>query len=95
MEFIAGRVTETIERMIALYRPDSLIVGTRGQRGMKVWGTSFGGMGSVSKYVYHTIDVFLHFFTLLLQIFFISLSCTCHSCASGGKSTQSGGKKAS
>ncbi|KAI5115461.1 hypothetical protein M0805_006180 [Coniferiporia weirii] len=50
VEFIAGRVTETIERLIALYRPDSLVVGTRGQRGVKVLGAAFGGMGSVSKY---------------------------------------------
>lgn len=32
-----------------MYRPDSLIVGTRGQRGVKVFGAAFGGMGSVSK----------------------------------------------
>lgn len=75
MEFIAGRVTETIERMIALYRPDSLIVGTRGQRGMKVWGTSFGGMGSVSKYVYYPIDVFFYtvFDTSFTDILYLTL----------------------
>ena len=50
VEFIAGKVTETIDRLIALYRPDSLVVGTRGQRGVKVLGAAFGGMGSVSKY---------------------------------------------
>ncbi|EJD01892.1 uncharacterized protein FOMMEDRAFT_20670 [Fomitiporia mediterranea MF3/22] len=50
VEFIAGKVTETIERLIALYRPDSLVVGTRGLRGVKVFGAAFGGMGSVSKY---------------------------------------------
>jgi len=50
VEFIAGKVTDTIDRLIALYRPDSLIVGTRGQRGVKVLGAAFGGMGSVSKY---------------------------------------------
>ena len=49
VEFIAGKVTETIERLIALYRPDSLVVGMRGQRGMKVLGAAFGGVGSVSK----------------------------------------------
>ena len=32
VEFIAGRVTQTLDRLIALYRPDSLVVGTRGQR---------------------------------------------------------------
>lgn len=52
MEFIAGKVTETIERLIALYRPDSLVVGTRGQRKVKVLGAALGGMGSVSKYAH-------------------------------------------
>lgn len=54
VEFMAGRVTETIERLIALYRPDSLVVGTRGPRSMmKQWGAALGapGMGSVSRYV--------------------------------------------
>lgn len=51
VEFIAGRVTDTIDRLIALYRPDSLIVGTRGTRRMQMLGAAFGGMGSVSKYV--------------------------------------------
>jgi len=53
VEYIAGRVTDTIDRLIALYRPDSLVVGTRGQRSMiQSWGAAFGapGMGSVSKY---------------------------------------------
>ncbi|EIN14660.1 hypothetical protein PUNSTDRAFT_49371 [Punctularia strigosozonata HHB-11173 SS5] len=53
VEFIAGKITETIDRLIALYRPDSVVVGTRGQRGMmQAWGAAFGapGVGSVSKY---------------------------------------------
>ncbi|TFY75273.1 hypothetical protein EWM64_g8738 [Hericium alpestre] len=53
VEFIAGKVVTTIDRLIALYRPDSVVVGTRGIRGMKqAWGAAFGapGMGSVSKY---------------------------------------------
>ncbi|KAA1475292.1 hypothetical protein DENSPDRAFT_909581 [Dentipellis sp. KUC8613] len=53
VEFIAGKVVTTIDRLIALYRPDSIVVGTRGIRGMKhAWGAAFGapGMGSVSKY---------------------------------------------
>jgi len=53
VEFMAGRITETIERLIALYRPDSLVVGTRGPRSMvKQWGAALGapGMGSVSRY---------------------------------------------
>lgn len=40
-------------RLIALYRPDSLIVGTRGNRGkLALWGAALGapGMGSVSRY---------------------------------------------
>ncbi|KAI0062576.1 hypothetical protein BV25DRAFT_1825585 [Artomyces pyxidatus] len=53
VEFIAGKVTTTIDRLIALYRPDSVVVGTRGARGMRqAWGAAFGaqGMGGVSKY---------------------------------------------
>ena len=53
VEFIAGKTTQTIDRLIALYRPDSIVVGTRGTRGMmQAWGAAFGapGMGSVSKY---------------------------------------------
>jgi len=53
VECIAGKITTTIDRLIALYRPDSVVVGTRGQRGMmQAWGTTFGSsrMGSVSKY---------------------------------------------
>lgn len=53
MELIAGKVTTTLERLIALYRPDSVVVGSRGQRSMmQAWGAAFGapGVGSVSKY---------------------------------------------
>ncbi|KAJ8474900.1 hypothetical protein ONZ51_g6921 [Trametes cubensis] len=53
VEYIAGKVTQTIDRLIALYRPDSLVVGTRGQRSvMQAWAGAFGapGVGSVSKY---------------------------------------------
>lgn len=52
VEYIAGKVTQTIDRLIALYRPDSVVVGTRGQRGvMQAWAGAFGapGVGSVSK----------------------------------------------
>ncbi|KAK7057825.1 Usp domain-containing protein [Favolaschia claudopus] len=51
LEFIPGRVTNTIDRLIALYRPDSVVVGTRGKRAwqnMAMMGK--GGIGSVSKY---------------------------------------------
>ena len=40
-------------RLIPLYRPDSLIVGTKGSRGkLAAWGAVLGapGMGSVSRY---------------------------------------------
>ncbi|KAH7883107.1 hypothetical protein F5I97DRAFT_1902027 [Phlebopus sp. FC_14] len=66
LEFIAGRPTTTLDRLIALYRPDSVVVGTRGQRSMmsgvsevfgfgglgsgKSGGGVFSGVGSVSKY---------------------------------------------
>ncbi|EJU01388.1 hypothetical protein DACRYDRAFT_95041 [Dacryopinax primogenitus] len=52
VEFVAGRITDTIERLIALYRPDSLVVGTRARKGMKALGAALGapGMGSVSRW---------------------------------------------
>lgn len=53
VEFVAGKVTQTIERLIALYRPDSLIVGTRGQRGkMQTWGAALHvtRVGKVSRW---------------------------------------------
>ncbi|KAI6020114.1 hypothetical protein BKA83DRAFT_4296104 [Pisolithus microcarpus] len=50
LEFIAGRPTTTLDRLIALYRPDSVVVGTRGQRGVMSGVLSFGGIGSVSRY---------------------------------------------
>jgi len=52
VEFVAGKITETIERMIALYRPDSLIVGTRGETSfLQQVGQAVGTrMGSVSRY---------------------------------------------
>ena len=53
VEFVAGKITDTIERMIALYRPDSLIVGTRGkQKLLESVGAAFGaGVGSISRCV--------------------------------------------
>ncbi|OBZ76756.1 Universal stress protein A family protein C25B2.10 [Grifola frondosa] len=53
VEYIAGKVPQTVDRLISLYRPDSVVVGTRGQRSMmQAWGAAFGapGVGSVSKY---------------------------------------------
>ncbi|KAJ7478679.1 hypothetical protein B0H11DRAFT_2028282 [Mycena galericulata] len=51
LEYIPGRITATLDRLIALYRPDSVVVGTRGKKawqGMAMMGK--GGIGSVSKY---------------------------------------------
>jgi len=63
LEYIPGKITDTIDRLIALYRPDSLVVGTRGRRfgaglvqGLGVglvYGLGVGSgasIGSVSKY---------------------------------------------
>jgi len=53
VEFVAGRITEMLLKMIALYRPDSLVVGTKGSRSkLQSWGMALGapGMGSVSRY---------------------------------------------
>ena len=53
LEYIPGKVTSTIDRLIALYRPDTLVVGTRGNRRFGfVSGLGFSmvqqGLGSVS-----------------------------------------------
>ena len=53
LEYIPGKITSTIDRLIALYRPDSLVVGTRGNRRFGfVSGLGFSmvqqGLGSVS-----------------------------------------------
>lgn len=49
VEFIAGKTTQTIDRLIALYRPDSVVVGTRGVRGfMQALGAQ--KLGGVAKY---------------------------------------------
>ncbi|KAI0922623.1 hypothetical protein AcV5_009548 [Taiwanofungus camphoratus] len=54
VEYIAGKVSQTIDRLISLYRPDSIVVGQRAQRSMmQAWGAAFGAqgkIGSVSKY---------------------------------------------
>ncbi|GJJ14642.1 hypothetical protein Clacol_008908 [Clathrus columnatus] len=51
VEFVGGKVTSSIERLIALYRPDSLVVGSRARTVLQQWGAAFGapGMGSVSR----------------------------------------------
>ncbi|KAH0831341.1 hypothetical protein J3R83DRAFT_13999 [Lanmaoa asiatica] len=46
LEFIAGRVTTTLDRLIALYRPDSVVVGMRDQR-RGVLGFGGGRSGGV------------------------------------------------
>ncbi|TFK28248.1 hypothetical protein FA15DRAFT_678482 [Coprinopsis marcescibilis] len=48
LEYIPGKVTDSLDRLIALYRPDSLVVGTRGRRG--IMAINMGGIGSISKY---------------------------------------------
>ena len=53
LEYIPGKITSTIDRLIALYRPDTLVVGTRGSRRFGfVSGLGFSmvpqGLGSVS-----------------------------------------------
>ncbi|KAF9558655.1 hypothetical protein CPC08DRAFT_709486 [Agrocybe pediades] len=59
LEYIPGKITDTIDRLIALYRPDSLVVGTRGKRFGLVQNLGAGlvqqlggsqSIGSVSKY---------------------------------------------
>ncbi|KAL1734553.1 hypothetical protein EV714DRAFT_202099 [Schizophyllum commune] len=52
LEYVPTRsITSTLDRLIALYRPDSVVVGTRGKR---TWTNALGGssmgVGSVSKY---------------------------------------------
>ncbi|KAJ3996759.1 hypothetical protein F5050DRAFT_1807455 [Lentinula boryana] len=49
LECIAGKVTDTLDRLIALYKPDSVVVGTRGRKAWQV-GIGKGTMGSVSRY---------------------------------------------
>jgi len=51
LEYIPGKVTETLDRLIALYRPDSVVVGTRGSR-WQAMGMGLGGIGvgSISRY---------------------------------------------
>lgn len=53
VELISGKVTTMLERLIALYHSDSIIVSVRGQCGMmQVWAAAFGvsGVGSISRY---------------------------------------------
>ncbi|KAG6918302.1 hypothetical protein DXG01_015394 [Tephrocybe rancida] len=54
LEYIPGRITDTLDRLIALYRPDSVVVGTRGKRsvlsGLAINMNMGSAIGSVSKY---------------------------------------------
>ncbi|KAG2085145.1 hypothetical protein BD769DRAFT_1536284 [Suillus cothurnatus] len=53
VELISGKVTTMLERLIALYHSDSIIVSVRGQCGMmQVWAVAFdvSGVGSISRY---------------------------------------------
>lgn len=49
LEYVPGRVPDTLDRLIALYRPDSVVVGTRGRRTWQGMGIGMG-VGSISKY---------------------------------------------
>ncbi|BEJ11695.1 hypothetical protein CspHIS471_0201550 [Cutaneotrichosporon sp. HIS471] len=53
VEIVVGPIPDMILKMIALYRPDSLIVGTKGQRSrLANWSKAFSapGMGSISRF---------------------------------------------
>ncbi|KAH6877411.1 universal stress protein family domain-containing protein [Coprinopsis sp. MPI-PUGE-AT-0042] len=65
LEYIPGKIADSIDRLIALYRPDSLVVGTRGRKGLLV---TFAGIGSISKYV-----LLQHFFPLIFRFFAFSI----------------------
>lgn len=69
VEFVGGKVTASIERLIALYRPDSLVVGTRGQSVLQQWGAAFGapGVGSISRYVIHSLTAHCSLVLLILE----------------------------
>ena len=54
VEFVVGPVQESIQRMIAVYKPDSLIVGTRG-RSESIFRNAF--IGSTSRYCLSTSPV--------------------------------------
>jgi nucleotide-binding universal stress UspA family protein len=56
LEYIPGKITDSIDRLIALYRPDSVVVGTRGRRfaaslvqGLGVGLVPGAAIGSISK----------------------------------------------
>lgn len=56
LEYIPGKITDSIDRLIALYRPDSVVVGTRGRRfgaslvqGLNVGLVNVAAIGSISK----------------------------------------------
>jgi nucleotide-binding universal stress UspA family protein len=54
LEYIPGKITDSIDRLIALYRPDSVVVGTRGRRFgaslVQGFGVGLPAIGSISKY---------------------------------------------
>ena len=56
LEYIPGKITDSIDRLIALYRPDSVVVGSRGRRfgaslvqGFGVGLVNLPAIGSISK----------------------------------------------
>jgi nucleotide-binding universal stress UspA family protein len=56
LEYIPGKITDSIDRLIALYRPDSVVVGTRGRRFgaslVQGFGVGLPAIGSISKCVF-------------------------------------------
>jgi hypothetical protein len=90
LEYIPGKVTDTIDRLIALYRPDSLVVGTRGRRfgvglvqGLSVGlvqGLGGASIGSVSKYVYNTMAFIV--FSFFLTSPYVDIVCRIRLCRS-------------
>jgi hypothetical protein len=60
LEYVPGRITDTLDRLIALYRPDSVVVGTRGRRTWQGMSMSIvgSGIGSVSKYAFFVFVFF-------------------------------------
>ncbi len=39
LEYVPGKITDTLDRLIALYRPDSVVVGTRGRKSVLCYFT--------------------------------------------------------
>ena len=89
LEYIAGKTTESLDRLIALYRPDSLVVGSRGRRwhaiGMGI------GVGSISRYAFFYFLVHRKYQpTTARQLLSLTFASTCYSCPPGTQSPTNG-----